>query len=201
MYRSAALRAVRTLLPEALPMLAGQWQNQKVNVWQQVQGKWTKFESERGGWQGSRLTQLAFCLSLQETLASVPMLREPKVTAIGVADDWYIVGHAQRIADGCPELENQLAARGHRLRRNKCKFWAPAADLCDTPMPDGTAEHPPPAGITTLSAIFPRTTGGCPLYTSDAADDLLCVDLGGRRIIKKKKFTIFCYTVSHLSLT
>ena len=29
----------------------------------------------------------------------------------------------------------------------------------------------------------------CLLYTSDAADDLLCVDLGGRRIIKKKKNT------------
>src|SRR5450756_544081 len=29
--------------------------------------------------------------------------------------------------------------------------------------------------------------GVCLLYTSDAADDLLCVDLGGRRIIKKKK--------------
>ena len=29
----------------------------------------------------------------------------------------------------------------------------------------------------------------CLLYTSDAADDLLCVDLGGRRIIKKKKQT------------
>src|SRR5450756_3175875 len=28
---------------------------------------------------------------------------------------------------------------------------------------------------------------GCTLYTSDAADDLLCVDLGGRRIIQKKK--------------
>ena len=27
----------------------------------------------------------------------------------------------------------------------------------------------------------------CLLYTSDAADELLCVDLGGRRIIKKKK--------------
>ena len=27
----------------------------------------------------------------------------------------------------------------------------------------------------------------CLLYTSDAADDLLCVDLGVRRIIKKKK--------------
>src|SRR5450756_2764406 len=33
-------------------------------------------------------------------------------------------------------------------------------------------------------ADFPST---CLLYTSDAADDLLCVDLGGRRIIKKKK--------------
>ena len=30
----------------------------------------------------------------------------------------------------------------------------------------------------------------CLLYTSDAADDLLCVDLGGRRIIKKKKKTL-----------
>src|SRR5680860_741451 len=29
-------------------------------------------------------------------------------------------------------------------------------------------------------------TDSCLLYTSDAADDLLCVDLGGRRIIKKK---------------
>ena len=29
----------------------------------------------------------------------------------------------------------------------------------------------------------------CLLYTSDAADDLLCVDLGGRRFIKKKKKT------------
>ena len=28
---------------------------------------------------------------------------------------------------------------------------------------------------------------GCLLYTSDAADDLLCVDLGGRRIINKKR--------------
>ena len=27
----------------------------------------------------------------------------------------------------------------------------------------------------------------CLLYTSDAADDLLCLDLGGRRIIKKKQ--------------
>eukprot|EP00825_Cyclidium_porcatum_P007320 TRINITY_DN13668_c0_g1_i1.p1 TRINITY_DN13668_c0_g1~~TRINITY_DN13668_c0_g1_i1.p1 ORF type:complete len:206 (-),score=34.99 TRINITY_DN13668_c0_g1_i1:13-630(-) len=28
----------------------------------------------------------------------------------------------------------------------------------------------------------------CLLYTSDAADDMQCVDLGGRRILKKKKY-------------
>ena len=39
------------------------------------------------------------------------------------------------------------------------------------------------AVIDTLIAL---ETGHCLLYTSDAADDLLCVDLGGCRIIKKK---------------
>src|SRR5450756_2989804 len=38
----------------------------------------------------------------------------------------------------------------------------------------------------TAPSPTPRPTP-CLLYTSDAADDLLCVDLGGRRIIKKKK--------------
>ena len=33
---------------------------------------------------------------------------------------------------------------------------------------------------------FGRLVHHCLLYTSDAADDLLCVDLGGRRIIKNK---------------
>ena len=34
---------------------------------------------------------------------------------------------------------------------------------------------------------FDRIFQGCLLYTSDAADDLLCVDLGGSRLINKKK--------------
>ena len=32
---------------------------------------------------------------------------------------------------------------------------------------------------------------GCLLYTSDAADERSSVDLGGRRIIKKKKVVIY----------
>ena len=42
---------------------------------------------------------------------------------------------------------------------------------------------------TTLIGLLPTYSqiGFCLLYTSDAADDSLRVDLGGRRIIKKKK--------------
>ena len=36
-------------------------------------------------------------------------------------------------------------------------------------------------------SVLPEVFLNCLLYTSDAADELLCVDLGGRRIIKKKK--------------
>ena len=39
------------------------------------------------------------------------------------------------------------------------------------------------SGTPTVAGTFNYS---CLLYTSDAADDLLCVDLGGRRIIKKK---------------
>ena len=38
----------------------------------------------------------------------------------------------------------------------------------------------------TLTLLNP---GGCLLYTSDAADDLLCVDTGGGRSLKKKTTT------------
>src|SRR5450756_3260827 len=46
---------------------------------------------------------------------------------------------------------------------------------------------PTPQTVQDRHDIVPVTPYACLLYTSDAADDLLCVDLGGRRIIKKKK--------------
>ena len=40
--------------------------------------------------------------------------------------------------------------------------------------------------VDTITFLSNTICSSCLLYTSDAADDLLCVDLGGRRIIKKK---------------
>ena len=37
-----------------------------------------------------------------------------------------------------------------------------------------------------LGQLYSRLLAGCLLYTSDAADERSSVDLGGRRIIKKK---------------
>ena len=42
-------------------------------------------------------------------------------------------------------------------------------------------------GRATISTTSSVQDDGCLLYTSDAADERSSVDLGGRRIIKKKK--------------
>ena len=52
-----------------------------------------------------------------------------------------------------------------------------------------TPEHRPdllPMVHNACQFITPETTCPCLLYTSDAADERSSVDLGGRRIIKKK---------------
>ena len=59
---------------------------------------------------------------------------------------------------------------------------------------NGVEPHAARAGrLERVVAVDPRVVaevleqeGGCLLYTSDAADDLPCVDLGGSRLIKKK---------------
>ena len=47
-------------------------------------------------------------------------------------------------------------------------------------------EYVIPTANSQPAASSGEVSDSCLLYTSDAADDLLCVDLGGRRIIKKK---------------
>ena len=65
--------------------------------------------------------------------------------------------------------------------RDSCVAWREAASIAIT-------SSSGPLRIADGSTV--RDDGqACLLYTSDAADDLPCVDLGGRRIIKQKKTT------------
>src|SRR5665811_1554178 len=81
------------------------------------------------------------------------------------------------------KMVNRIASS--RSSPNACTDWT---------MPDRVMKVPKIVrkNVTITSVTFhtrsmPRRSWTCLLYTSDAADDLTRVDLGGRRIIKKKK--------------
>src|SRR5450756_3183321 len=61
----------------------------------------------------------------------------------------------------------------------------PLKVLSSSTLPSNAMNHCGVA-LKTTGFLQRQQCGYCLLYTSDAADDLLCVDLGGRRIIKKK---------------
>ena len=126
--RSRAMKRLKMQVPALFRILAAQWQgNQGVALWRRAQGRWQKDFSSTGGWQGSRLTQVAFAIDHAESMrtwmigAAHPTAGAPKVMA--VADDTYIVGDAAHIADKWDELETELARSGHALRRRKCGAW------------------------------------------------------------------------------
>ena len=92
---------------------------------------------------------------------------------------------AQAVADACA----RTGARCYRLRppEGTGKDWNDALQAIGV---DALREYlesaigaPPLAAAPKTAAQAPRT---CLFYTSDAADELLCVALGGGRIIKKK---------------
>src|SRR5659263_137782 len=83
-------------------------------------------------------------------------------TVDGITDD---VG----VREGSSEGVDDVGAGPDTQRQHHSVCW----DCHDLTAGDGLEVH----------AVIRDT---CLLYTSDAADDLLCVDLGGRRIIKKK---------------
>ena len=63
------------------------------------------------------------------------------------------------------------------------KRQAPGAGF---PMPSARPEVTPSPAILTFFLLSTGCSMNCLLYTSDAADERSSVDLGGRRIIKKK---------------
>ena len=76
------------------------------------------------------------------------------------------------------------AGRGKRVNAAApCGRWASTTMIGSIRL-DGTTTCMTIAGATDTEVF--RAYVGCLLYTSDAADERSSVDLGGRRIIKKK---------------
>src|SRR5450756_2424090 len=74
----------------------------------------------------------------------------------------------------------QPGVRHHCLQRaqRRAGVVAPVAQVGELPPPQRLVR---PAGAVVPHAVDKVLSDICLLYTSDAADDLLCVDLGGRR--------------------
>src|SRR5450756_3128031 len=80
----------------------------------------------------------------------------------------------------------QAVTRVKLEQASKAAMWTPTRRTNGEGRDDW--EEPGAGARYRITVRTSRSTGvvsTCLLYTSDAADDLLCVDLGGRRIIKK----------------
>ena len=95
--RSSCLGGVVDKAPALAPILAAQWRWCGTTVWQRVDGAWRRGTSRRGGWQGSRLMQNAYCCGIESSMQRA-LPRGP--LRIGYQDDYYVVGRARAIVDG-----------------------------------------------------------------------------------------------------
>src|SRR5450756_3118124 len=94
--------------------------------------------------------------------------------------------------------EDLLAVAGTVLKLLAQRGWClGTAESLTGGMVGETITAVPGASVSYMGGVIGYTDrektallGVCLLYTSDAADDLLCVDLGGRRIIKKKRNSV-----------
>ncbi len=120
---------------------------------------------------------------LASVLATLPASqRQPHVESLVLRAVRELTGDAEAsVTAGTPLMEagiDSLAATelSSRLRAATVLALSPTLVL-EQPTPRAVAAH-------LLEQVDSPT---CHSYTSDAADDLRCVDLGGRSIIKKKK--------------
>src|SRR5450756_338782 len=91
------------------------------------------------------------------------------------------------LAARCPALSADPALNPIQPNHSRAAPSRVSGRLCGAMISRGQPRRGPNTSARARADAPEQISTTCLLYTSDAADDLLCVDLGGRRIIKKKK--------------
>ena len=142
----------------------------------------------------STKSDLAFSQSIIDALLAIQEERGEENFEFVFSENMFVVEDAATaLRDYASEGYDLVIAHGSQYGSSLSDI---APDFPDTAFAWGTTVDTfQDQGITNVYAYEARSEEGgfvqgviCLLYTSDAADDLLCVDLGGRRIIKKKKY-------------
>ena len=170
-YRHKALQTMREQCPAVARMMAGHWSAGPTLGWQRVTGSnWRRCSAERGGWQGSRATMVAYAIDAEAAFHKAELAH---IARIGITDDFYLAGSASHIATKWPMLEEALQEHGHSLRRHKCTFWVPSWDVVSEEERQSDATR----GVSILNEYISQSFGGMRMLGS-AAQGKWKVELG-----------------------
>src|SRR5450756_2660065 len=150
--------------------------------WQRVHAAIGGEERDRIGGGPEAGPRLGDVIGDEKVDALRPELRGSSVQASGLRGRSWL-GSPRR-----PEAWTELPrSSGRSASTFSSPMTSPRRGPASGPPPTGSRSSPPMAAWTRChscpSASWLTGSWICLLYTSDAADDLLCVDLGGRRII------------------
>ena len=161
--RAAVLRAALSECPSIAPILACQW-SATTSIWMPPEGGETgmvEHEVNRGVWQGSSLSNPAFCLPLMKAIRSVVAeynaAHPGAAHVLAYADDFVVVAEKYHANSVWGDIISGLQTIGLTLASEKCSAWAPGD-------PTWTSTH----GLMTHA-------DGLPLLGSDASADFEAV--------------------------
>ena len=124
-FRSAALKATVARVPELAHLVLAEWGPGRTMYWQRIDGEWKISPTMRGGWQGSRLAMIMFCMSLEHSMDAMPQPVKDHVARVGYQDDTYFVGNMYTLASEWDGVNEAFASGGHRLNGTKSSVFLP----------------------------------------------------------------------------
>ena len=148
-YRHFGLRAVSEQLPEMGPMLSAEWGHNRSRAWIRGRHGWEQLAVNRGAWQGSPHSNVAFCCALTRATSNAQVAWEDDIAGGQYADDSFLHGPAGTMATDWQDLKEMLHEAGVILQDSKSMAYTPGeAELTEEQRRD----------LARLHEIVPRAT-------------------------------------------